>query len=230
MAKGAAMIAPHMATMLAFVGTDAAVEGDYLQRALAAAVEDSFNMIVMDGDTSTNDTTLVLANGAAWPEGLASLNGSQPACRAFEAALRHVCLALAQAMARDGEGATKYLEVHVAGAAGDDDARRAARAIAGSNLLKAAVLGADPNWGRIAAAAGYSGAALDPDRLEVTIGQVQVVRQGVAAPYDPEAAAAEMRGREVRLAVDLHLGTASATAWGCDLTPEYVRLNSDYTT
>jgi glutamate N-acetyltransferase/amino-acid N-acetyltransferase len=133
-------------------------------------------------------------------------------------------------MARDGEGATKLVEVRVSGAADGGDARRVARAIAGSNLVKAAVLGADPNWGRIAMAAGYAGAALDPDRLDVTIGAVQVVRRGVAADYDPAAAAAEMRGREVRLGVDLHLGAGAATAWGCDLTPEYVRLNSDYTT
>jgi glutamate N-acetyltransferase/amino-acid N-acetyltransferase len=230
MAKGAAMIAPHMATMLAFLATDAAVSPAYLQQALRAAVEDSFNMIVVDGDMSTNDTTLLLANGAAWPEGRAPLDGTQPECAPFERALRHVCLRLAQGMARDGEGATKLIEVRVEGAASVEDARMVARSIAGSNLLKAAVLGADPNWGRIACAAGYSGAALDPDLLDVTIGAVPVVLAGLAAAYDQEAAAAEMRQSEVRFAVDLHLGDGAATAWGCDLTPEYVRLNSDYTT
>jgi glutamate N-acetyltransferase/amino-acid N-acetyltransferase len=230
MAKGAAMIAPHMATMLAFIGTDAAVEQGYLQRALLQAVEDSFNMIVIDGDMSTNDTTLLLANGAAWPSGRPPLDGTQPECRAFEQALGHVCGQLAQAMARDGEGATKFVEVRVAGAASVDDARRIARSIAGSSLLKAAVLGADPNWGRIACAAGYAGAELDPDRLDVTIGDLRVVQDGLAASYDPVAAAAEMQGKEVRFGVDLHLGSGAATAWGCDLTPEYVRLNSDYTT
>ncbi|MDQ3700270.1 MAG: bifunctional glutamate N-acetyltransferase/amino-acid acetyltransferase ArgJ [Chloroflexota bacterium] len=230
MAKGAAMIAPHMATMLAFIGTDAAVEGAYLQRALLQAVQDSFNMIVIDGDMSTNDTTLLLANGAAWPAGREPLDGSQPECASFEGALRHVCFALAQGMARDGEGATKLVEVRVEGAADVADARRVARAIAGSSLLKAAVLGADPNWGRIACAAGYAEADLDPERLEVSIGQVRVVQSGLAADYDQAAAAAEMQGREVRFAVHLHLGSGSATAWGCDLTPEYVRLNSDYTT
>jgi glutamate N-acetyltransferase/amino-acid N-acetyltransferase len=234
------MIAPHMATMLAFVGTDAAVAPAYLQRALRAAVEDSFNMIVVDGDMSTNDTTLLLANGAAWPAGRPPLDdtdgtaeeteGAAPVRQAFEAALRHVCLRLAQGMARDGEGATKFFEVLVRGAASDADARQVARSIAGSNLLKAAVLGADPNWGRIACAAGYAGAALDPDRLDITIGRVRVVAGGLAAPYDPAAAAAEMQGTEVRFDVDLHLGAGAATAWGCDLTPEYVRLNSDYTT
>jgi glutamate N-acetyltransferase / amino-acid N-acetyltransferase len=233
MAKGAAMIAPHMATMLAFVGTDAAVAPAYLRRALLKAVEDSFNMIVIDGDMSTNDTTLLLANGAAWPAGRPPLDETAegtPAGQAFEAALGQVCLRLAQGMARDGEGATKFLEVRVRGAASDADARQVARSIAGSNLLKAAVLGADPNWGRVACAAGYAGAALDPDRLDITIGRVRVVEGGLAARYDPAAAAAEMRGEEVRFDVDLHLGAGVATAWGCDLTPEYVRLNSDYTT
>lgn len=230
MAKGAAMIAPHMATMLAFMGTDAAVEPAYLQRALTAAVEDSFNMIVIDGDMSTNDTALLLANGAAWPEGRPALDGSQPECAAFEEALCSVTLRLAQAMARDGEGASKFIEVRVEGAASDDDARRHARSIAGSNLTKAAVLGADPNWGRIACAAGYSGAAMDPERFDVAIGDVPLVRGGLALDYDEAAASNQMKGTEVRLFLHLHLGEGAATAWGCDLTPEYVRLNSEYTT
>jgi glutamate N-acetyltransferase/amino-acid N-acetyltransferase len=141
-----------------------------------------------------------------------------------------VCRRLAQAMARDGEGATKFIEVRVEGAASDEDARRVARAIVGSNLTKAAVLGADPNWGRIACAAGYAGAEFDPARFDIAIGRVLVVRAGLATDYDPAAASAEMRGKEVRLAVHLHLGDGAATAWGCDLTPEYVRLNSEYTT
>ena len=230
MAKGAAMIAPHMATMLAFIGTDTAVEPAYLQRALLAAVEDSFNMIVIDGDMSTNDTTLLLANGAAWPDGRPPLDGTQLECRAFEEAVRSVCLRLAQAMARDGEGASKFLEVRVEGAMSDDDARRVARSIAGSNLTKAAVLGADPNWGRIACAAGYAGAELDPNKLEIAIGRVSLVRDGLALDYDAAAASDEMKGKDVRFFVHLHLGDSAATAWGCDLTPEYVRLNSEYTT
>ncbi len=230
MAKGAAMIAPHMATMLAFIGTDAAVEPRYLDRALRAAVDESFNMIVIDGDMSTNDTTLVLANGAAWPTEREALDGTQPECAAFELALRRVCIRLAQAIARDGEGATKLIEVRVEGAASSEDARKIARSIAGSNLTKAAVLGADPNWGRIACAAGYAGAALAPDRFDIAIGDVLVVRGGLATGYDPRAASAAMRGKEVRLWMHLHLGDGAATAWGCDLTPEYVRLNSEYTT
>jgi glutamate N-acetyltransferase / amino-acid N-acetyltransferase len=230
MAKGAAMIAPHMATMLAFMGTDAAVEANYLQRLLAAAVQDSFNMIIVDGDMSTNDSALLLANGAAWPAGKAPLDGSQPECVAFEAALRSVCDRLAQAMARDGEGATKFIEVRVEGAASAEDARKVARAIAGSNLTKAAVLGADPNWGRIACAAGYSGADLDPSAFDIRIGKVELVRGGLAIAYDEAIASSEMRGREVYLYMHLHLGSGAATAWGCDLTPEYVRLNSEYTT
>jgi glutamate N-acetyltransferase/amino-acid N-acetyltransferase len=193
-------------------------------------VEASFNMVVVDGDMSTNDTTLLLANGAVWPEGRAPLDGSQPECRAFERALSDVCARLAQAMARDGEGATKLMEVVVEGAVSEVDARRVARAIAGSNLVKAAVLGADPNWGRIACAAGYAGAELDPNRLDIRIGGIQVVERGVAADYDAATASAEMQGKVVRLAVDLQLGAGRATAWGCDLTPEYVRLNSEYST
>jgi glutamate N-acetyltransferase/amino-acid N-acetyltransferase len=230
MAKGAAMIAPHMATMLAFLGADAAVEPAYLQRALSAAVEDSFNMVVIDGDMSTNDTAVLLANGAAWPEGRPPLDGAQPECAAFEAALRSVCGRLARAMARDGEGASKFIEVRVRGAASDDDARKVARAVAGSNLTKAAVLGADPNWGRIACAAGYSGADLDPGKLDVSIGGVQLVAGGLATAYDAAEASLEMQGKEVAIGLDLHLGPGTATAWGCDLTPEYVRLNSEYTT
>ena len=233
MAKGAAMIAPQMvphATMLAFVGTDAAVEARYLQSVLTAAVGGSFNMVVVDGDTSTNDTCLLLANGVAWPEGRAPLDGSQPECAQFEDAVRSVCLRLAQAMARDGEGATKFVEVRIEGAASVTDARRVARAIVTSPLTKSAVLGADPNWGRIACAAGYSGAALDPLTFDIAIGGVQVVRAGLALHYDEAAASAEMKGKEVRLSMHLHLGDGAATAWGCDLTPEYVRLNSEYTT
>lgn len=230
MAKGAAMIAPHMATMLAFMGTDAAVEPSYLQRALKDAVEDSFNMIIIDGDMSTNDTALLLANSAAWPDGRPPLDGSQPECATFEAALRSVCDRLAQAMARDGEGSSKFVEVRVEGAASVEDARRVARSIVGSNLTKAAVLGADPNWGRIACAAGYSGADLDPQAFDIRIGSVELVKGGLAISYDESAASSQMKGREVAIYMHLHLGDAAATAWGCDLTPEYVRLNSEYTT
>ena len=227
-AKGAAMIAPHMATMLAFVTTDAAVSPAYLQEALVRAVDDSFNMIVIDGDMSTNDTCFVIANGEAWTG--AALDGTQAECADFEAALGHVCGELARAMARDGEGSTKFITIDVRGAATREDARRVARSIAGSNLTKSAVLGADPNWGRIACAAGYSGAALDPNRIEIAIGDMTLVRSGVATQYDPERASSQMKGTEVSISVNLHLGDGEATAWGCDLTPEYVRLNSDYTT
>jgi len=193
-------------------------------------VEDSFNMIVIDGDMSTNDTCLLLANGAAWPEDRAALDGSQPECAQFEAAVRSVCGRLAQAMARDGEGASKFIEVRVEGAASVEDARKIARAIAGSNLTKSAVLGADPNWGRIACAAGYSGAELDPSLFDISIGGVQLVNGGLGLGYDEVAASNEMKGKEVLLSMHLHLGDGEATAWGCDLTPEYVRLNSEYTT
>ena len=233
MAKGAAMIAPQMvphATMLAFIGTDAAVEPGYLQRVLTAAVEESFNMVIVDGDMSTNDTCLLLANGVAWPAGQPPLAEGHQDAGGFALAVRSVCLRLAQAMARDGEGASKFIEVQVDGAVDNAEARRVARSIVGSNLTKAAVLGADPNWGRIACAAGYSGAALDPLKFDISIGSVQLVKSGLALAYDEAAASAEMQGKDVRLAMHLHLGDGSATAWGCDLTPEYVRLNSEYTT
>jgi len=133
-------------------------------------------------------------------------------------------------MARDGEGASKFVEIRVEGAASEGDARKVARSIAGSNLTKAAVLGADPNWGRIACAAGYSGADLNPNRLEIAIGDMTLVRDGLALEYDERLASNQMQGKEVRFFVHLHLGDGAATAWGCDLTPEYVRLNSEYTT
>ena len=185
-------------------------------------------MIVIDGDMSTNDTCFVIANGDAWTG--AALDGTQAECADFEAALGHVCGELARAMARDGEGSTKFITIDVRGAATREAARRVARSIAGSNLTKSAVLGADPNWGRIACAAGYSGAALDPNRIEIAIGDMTLVRSGVATQYDPERASSQMKGTEVSISVNLHLGDGEATAWGCDLTPEYVRLNSEYTT
>ena len=210
-AKGSGMIAPDMATMLGFVFTDAAVDPAFLQTMLAEANRSSFSCITVDSDTSTSDTVLAFATGKAGNAPLASYD--DPGADAFQAALTDLCTRLAHLVVRDGEGATKFVEVRVAGAASVEDARLAARSIAGSNLLKAAVLGADPNWGRIACAAGYSGAALDPDRLDVTIGDVRVVQNGLAMRYDQEAASAEMRGPEVRFAVDLNLGAGAATAF-----------------
>ncbi len=228
MAKGAGMIHPNMATMLGFITTDAAVaDASFLQGCLREAVDNSFNMISIDGDTSTNDTLLLLANGAA---GNAPLRAGTPAALAFQAAVSYVAAELAKAVARDGEGATKLIEVQVKGAASREDARKAARSVVSSNLLKAAVYGADPNWGRILCAVGYSGAAVDQERADIAIGEAQLMKGGVILPFDKKAASAQLAGPEVYIYVDLHLGDGEATAWGCDLTEQYVDINAKYTT
>jgi glutamate N-acetyltransferase/amino-acid N-acetyltransferase len=230
MCKGAAMIHPNMATMLCFVATDAAADASFLQGSLRSAVADSFNMITVDGDQSTNDTVLLLANGAAWPAGRPPLSGAVPEAYRFTDALRQVCARLARAIVADAEGATKVFTVRVAGAATAQEARVVARTVAGSNLTKAAVHGNDPNWGRIACAAGYSGAQLDPNLLEVWIGPHHLVEQGTPLAFDAAAASAYLNQPQVELRVHLHLGPGEATAWGCDLSEEYVTLNSEYTT
>ena len=227
MAKGAGMIHPQMATMLAFVTTDAAVEPGFLRTALRKSADRTFNMISIDGDMSTNDTLLVLASGLAGNEPIRQ--GTAAATR-FQDALDMVCLHLAKAIAGDGEGATRLVEVTVRGAVSLDDARRAARTIVSSNLTKCAVHGADPNWGRIAAAAGRSGALMDQARLDVAVGDIMLMRNGQPLSYDAKAASATLAKESVSIAVDLHLGLAEATAWGCDMSEEYVTFNSDYTT
>jgi glutamate N-acetyltransferase / amino-acid N-acetyltransferase len=227
MAKGSGMIHPNMATMLAFIATDAAVEPDVLATSLRQATDVSFNMISVDGDTSTNDTLIVLANGAAGNPPIAA--GSAEA-RLFQEALDDVATDLAKAVARDGEGATKLLEVTVEGARTVEDARKAARAVVASSLFKAAVYGADPNWGRILCALGYSGAEVDPNRADIRIGDVWLMRSGEIEAFDRDRAAAQLAGPDVFVAADLHLGSASARAWGCDLTEQYVEINGKYTT
>ncbi len=227
MAKGSGMIHPNMATMLAFVTTDAAIEPSFLQQALRSAADHSFNMISVDGDTSTNDTLVVLANGAA--ENRPIVAGT-PEASSFQTALDDVTIHLAKAIARDGEGATKLIEVTVDGAASAEDARKAARAVVSSSLLKAAVYGADPNWGRILCALGYSGAAVNPNRTDILIGDVWLMRDGNILPFDRATAVAQMAGPEVFIRANLHLGSATATAWGCDLTEQYVEINGKYTT
>jgi glutamate N-acetyltransferase/amino-acid N-acetyltransferase len=225
--KGAGMIQPNMATMLAFVTTDAAVDPAFLHAALHHAADGSFNMVSIDGDTSTNDTLVILANGQS---GQPLIRAGTPEGRHFQAALDYVCVDLARLIAADGEAATKLIKVVVRGAATLADARLAARSVAGSNLTKCAVHGADPNWGRILCAVGYSGAQVDPDRLECHIGDVCVVRDGTPVAFDEAAAHQALAGGEVAIGVDLHLGSECATAWGCDLTEGYVRFNSEYTT
>jgi glutamate N-acetyltransferase/amino-acid N-acetyltransferase len=225
--KGAGMIHPNMATMLCFITTDAVVEGEFLKAALKKAVDDSFNMVSVDGDTSTNDTVLILANGLAGNQVIKM--GSD--CEAsFLQGLNQVCVYLAKAIARDGEGATRLIEVTVNGAVNLADARLAARTISNSYLVKSAVHGCDPNWGRIAAAAGRSGAEMIEGKTDVYIGDMCLFKSGMPLPFDKKMAAGLLRGEEVPIRVDLNIGRYSATAWGCDLSEEYVVINSEYTT
>jgi glutamate N-acetyltransferase/amino-acid N-acetyltransferase len=227
MSKGVGMIHPNMATLLCFLTTDANVEAGFLKQALRKAVDVSFNMISVDGDNSTNDTVLIMANGLA---GGKPITGDSQAARIFQEALDKICIHLAKSNARDGEGATRLIEVTVGGAKNLADARLAARTVVSSSLVKTAVHGCDPNWGRIIAAAGRSGALIDPDKLELEIGGVALFKDGMPLPFNHKEVAGYLGGKEVNIALNLHLGRAKATAWGCDLTAEYVRINAEYTT
>ncbi|MDD1739558.1 MAG: bifunctional ornithine acetyltransferase/N-acetylglutamate synthase [Methanothrix sp.] len=226
--KGAGMIEPNVATMLCFLYTDAVISAERLHDCLADAVKDSFNMLTVDGDTSTNDTVLITATGRA--------TGREEDLRE---ALRYVCMELARMMARDGEGASKYFEVSVTGAASEKDARLAAKAVARSSLVKTAVYGADPNWGRIICAVGYSGAEMDPTRItlglegksrEGSASRVSLVERGKIVDNVLDRAQEIMKGEEIIINIDLSLGSASARGFGCDLTHEYVNVNANYTT
>jgi len=225
-AKGSGMIHPDMATMFCYITTDAAIERRFLRAALRAAVDDSLNMMSIDNDTSTSDTTAIFANGAA---GGAMIEGGHPAALAFERALRYVCIVMARMLARDGEGAEKLIEVRIEGAANEKEARAAARTVTASPLVKTAVHGNDPNWGRLLMAVGRSYARINVDRARVWLGDIAVYDRGIVA-FDERAASEYLRSEEVLLRVDLGAGKAAATAWGCDMTPEYVHINSDYTT
>jgi glutamate N-acetyltransferase/amino-acid N-acetyltransferase len=226
-AKGSGMVHPNMATMLAFLTTDAPLEQQFLQEALSKSVDSSFNMITVDGDTSTNDSVIILANGAA---GGNAITSGSPADEAFQHALNEVCIALAREIARDGEGASKLIQVTVDGALSVRDARVAARAVASSTLVKAAIHGADPNWGRIMVALGYSGAELEESRVALYISDVCIMEEGRPIPYFKDAVVLTMNGPDISLRLDLNLGDASAIAWGCDISEEYVTFNSAYTT
>ncbi len=226
-AKGAGMIHPNMATMLCFLTTDARVEPGFLQASLKRASDISFNMVTIDGDTSPSDTLLLLANGVA---GNKTISAGTTEARVFQRALDRVCIELARCIARDGEGAQRLIEVTVEGARTRSDARLAARTIVGSSLVKSAVYGADPNWGRVVAALGRSGADMDENCVDVFLGDVNVMRAGAPQTFDLGRARNVLRGKDVPIHVRLNLGRGSATAWGCDLTPEYVTINSAYTT
>ena len=226
-AKGAGMIHPDMATMFGFLTTDAPAERGWLQDTLREVTDRSFNMIDVDMDTSTSDMVIALANGAAGGDPIAA---GHPAAAPLASAIEAVAVRLARELARDGEGARTLIEVVAEGAASDADARVAARTISSSPLVKTMITGRDPNWGRVLMAAGRSGAALDLECAEVWIGEFCAFERG-APTSTPEAdISAAMDRDEVQIRIDLGCGEASATAWGCDLTEEYVRINADYTT
>lgn len=224
-AKGSGMIAPNMATMLAFVTTDAVIELPALQQALRAATRVSFNRISVDGDMSTNDMLGILANGLA---GNPVITTGSASFKAFQHALTFVLVRLAKMIARDGEGATKLVEVHVTGAATEDAAEQAARAVANSNLVKTAIHGADANWGRIIAAVGYSGIEFSPDLVEIGFNTVPVLRKNYEIVLNEEKAKAELLKENVTIMINLNQGTAHARFWTCDLTKDYVHINASY--
>lgn len=227
MSKGSGMVHPNMATILGFITTDAKISRPALEAALQKGNANSFNMISVDGDTSTNDMVLVMANG------LKGNKEIQIGTREFDqfcAALQHVLIYLAKAIARDGEGATKLLEVQIVGASSEHDAKIAARSVACSLLVKTAIFGRDANWGRILCALGYSGAVFDPSKVNLCIGDVQVMKSGTPVQFDEDEALRVLSQNEVVILGDLQSGSSKATCWGCDLSYEYVKINGEYRT
>ncbi|WP_410318891.1 bifunctional ornithine acetyltransferase/N-acetylglutamate synthase [Methanobrevibacter sp.] len=232
--KGSGMIAPNMGTMLSYIVTDAIIPAKEIKNALKQAADVSFNMIVVDGDESTNDTCLMMANGAS---GVEAVNDGKLDTN-FQQALNCLCIDLAKKMARDGEGATKFIEANVGGARNLEDARLAAKSIISSSLFKSAVFGGDPNWGRIVSAIGYSGADLNPDIVTISVADdeedVDLVRKGEILAFEDtpylERAEKIMQSKNVIVNIDMGLGYGQATAWGCDLTYDYVKINAEYTT
>lgn len=226
-AKGSGMIHPNMATLLGFITTDANVELSFMQSSLKEATEKSFNMISVDGDTSPNDSLILFANGQAGGE---IIGKNSPNAALFQQALETVCIYLAKEIARDGEGATRLIEVTVCGAQSHDDASKVVHTVISSPLVKAAVHGKDPNWGRILVAAGRSGAMLVESELDLDIASIAVMRKGVPLPFDTRRLSNELGQEQVHITINLNLGDFSATGWGCDLSKEYVAINADYTT
>lgn len=229
MSKGSGMIHPNMCTMLAFITTDAAITKEALQKALSEDVEDTYNMISVDGDTSTNDTAILLANGLA---GNQEITYASPEYETFKEALHMVNETLAKKMAGDGEGATALFEVKVVGAESIKQAKTLAKSVVCSNLTKAAIAGHDANWGRILCAMGYSGVQFDPEKVDLFFeskaGKLQIIENGVATDYSEEAATKILSEPEITATADIKMGDYSATAWGCDLTHEYININADY--
>lgn len=226
-AKGSGMIHPQLGTLLCFLTTDAKVDKGFLATALKKAADTSFNMVSIDGDTSPNDTILLMANGLAGNEVIMQDTAQ---ASTFQKALNHACIHLAKDIARDGEGASKLIEVTVKGAANTADARSAARTIVSSPLVKTAIHGNDPNWGRIIAAAGRSGAEFAESKLDLYIGSICLIEKGNPLPFNMNNIVDILKGSEVSIVLNLNLGEATATAWGCDLSEEYVIINSQYTT
>ena len=229
MSKGSGMIHPNMCTMLAFITTDAAITKEALQKALSEDVEDTYNMISVDGDTSTNDTAILLANGLA---GNQEITYASPEYETFKEALHMVNETLAKKMAGDGEGATALFEVKVVGAESIKQAKTLAKSVVCSNLTKAAIAGHDANWGRILCAMGYSGVQFDPEKVDLFFeskaGKLQIIENGVATDYSEEVATKILSEPEITATADINMGDYSATAWGCDLTHEYININADY--
>lgn len=229
MAKGSGMIHPNMCTMLSFITTDAAISGKALRKALKEDVEDTYNMISVDGDTSTNDTVLVLANGKAKNE---KIKYGTEEYEIFKKALHYVNETLAKAMAGDGEGATALFEVKIVGAKTKEQAKVLAKSVVCSNLTKTAIAGHDANWGRILCAMGYSGAEFDPEKVDLffesSAGRLQIIENGTAVDYSEEKATEILSQEKVTATANLKEGDAEATAWGCDLTHEYININADY--
>ena len=230
-AKGSGMIHPNMATMLVFLTTDCAISAEMLQKALRGDVAETFNMLSIDGDTSTNDMVVVLANGQA---GNAEIAAEGEDFAVFMKALNTVTICLCRQIAADGEGATRLLECKVTGAPTLADAKLAAKSVVCSSLFKAAIFGADANWGRVLCALGYSGANIDVDKIEVAFrspaGTITVCENGAGVDFSEEEAKKILLEKEIEVLVDLHQGTAASAAWGCDLTYDYVRINGDYRT
>lgn len=231
MAKGSGMIHPNMATMLVFITTDAAISPEMLRKALQNDVVDTFNMVSVDGDTSTNDMAVVLANGMA---GNAEITCESEDYSAFAEALNTVTTALCKMLAKDGEGATKLLECRVSGADSVATAKTVAKSVIKSSLFKSAMFGADANWGRVLCAIGYSGAMVDVNKIDVSFtsskGVLDVCRNGMGIPFSEEKAKEILSEDEIVISVELNSGDGSAVAWGCDLTYDYVKINGDYRT
>ena len=225
--KGAGMIHPNMATMLCFLTTDGEVDGSFLQKALKQSVDSSFNMLSVDGDTSTNDTVLLFANGSAEAD---PITDGSPWGELFQKGLDQLCVYLTKELARDAEGASRLIEATVDGASNNAEARLAAKTVVSSSLVKSAVHGADPNWGRILAALGRSGAEVEEEKIALYVNDVCIMEDGRPVPFHRDGVVMLMRGPEVSFRIKLNLGQGSATAWGCNLSEEYVTFNSAYTT